>query len=280
MSKIARNVVITGGTSGIGKACLDLFKQKGDNVIILARKNLENLPNFYKCDVADFEQVKQVFNEISNTFTGIDVLINNAGFGVSGAIELVENKDFQSMFDVNINGVINCYKCALPYIKKGGTIINMSSVCAFFPLPFRGLYCASKAAVNMLTYSMKMECKPFGVNVCCVCPGDVKTNFTKSRVKIFDTNERYGDRIKNATLKIDSHEDNRMPASKVAKVTYKISRKKNPKPYVIVGAKYKILKFAMRFLPLSLLLKFTNKFYGGLKPFKDDMSQQDLNTKK
>lgn len=270
MGKIARNIVITGGTSGIGKACLDLFLSAGDNVIILARKNTENLPNFYKCDVSNYNEVKEVFNQITNTYTGIDVLVNNAGFGVSGAIELIPNNDWQNMFNTNINGVINCYKCALPYIKKGGTIINVSSVCAFFPLPFRGLYCASKSAVNMLTYSMKMECKPFGVNVCCVCPGDVKTNFTKSRVKNFDTNERYGNRIQNATLKIDSHENKRMPASKVAKVIYKISKKKNPRPYVIIGAKYKILKFVMRFLPLSLLLKFTSKFYGGEKPFNEN----------
>ena len=274
MSKIARNIVITGGTSGIGKACLDLFKQKGDNVIILARKNPENLPNFYKCDVSNFTEVKQVFNEISNTFTGIDVLVNNAGFGVSGAIELVSESDTKSLFDVNLHGVINCYKCALPYIKKGGTIINISSVCAFFPLPFRGLYCASKSAVNMLSYSMKMECEPFGVKVACVCPGDVQTNFTKSRVKVFETNERYGDRIENATNKIDSREHKRMTADKVAKVIYKQSIKRNPKPYVIVGAKYKVLNFAMRFLPLSLLIKFTSKIFGGHKKPKNEQKSK------
>jgi len=265
MSKIARNIVITGGTSGIGKASLDYFKSMGDNVIILARNNPQDLPNFYKCDVSNFEEVKQTFNQISNTYTGIDVLINNAGFGVSGAIELVNNKDTNALFDVNLIGVINCYKCAIPYIKKGGIVINISSVCAFFPLPFRGLYCASKSAVNMLSYSMKMECQPFGVRVACVCPGDVKTNFTKSRVKVFDTNDRYGDRIENATNKIDGREDKRMSPEKVAKVIYKQSLSKNPKPYVIVGAKYKFLNFAMRFLPLSLLIKFTSKIFGGNK---------------
>ncbi|MBQ3047992.1 MAG: SDR family NAD(P)-dependent oxidoreductase [Clostridia bacterium] len=272
MSRIARNIVITGGTSGIGKACLDYFKSMGDNVVVLARKNPENLSNFFKCDVSNYEEVKEVFNQISNKYIGIDVLINNAGFGVSGAIELVGDQDIKSLFDVNVNGVINCYKCALPFIKKGGIVINISSVCAFFPLPFRGLYCASKSAVNMLSYGMKMECQPFGVRVACVCPGDVKTNFTKSRVKVFNTNERYGDRIENATNKIDGREDKRMPAEKVAKVIYKQSLKNNPKPYVIVGAKYKVLNFAMRFLPLSLLIKFTSKIFGGHK-------KADKNTK-
>ena len=260
---IVRNVVITGGTSGIGKACLEYFSLKNDNVIILARKNPDNLPNFYQCDVTDEENVRKVFESIGAKYTNIDVLINNAGYGVSGAIELIDTKTAKDLFDVNLFGVINCYKYALPFMKRGSKILNISSVCALFALPFRGLYCSSKSAVNMLTLSQRLECEPFGVNVSAVCPGDVKTNFTKNRVKIYDTNERYGDRIKKATDKIDSKEDDRMPAEYLAKSIYKISKKKKPKPYTIVGTKYKILNFAMRFLPLSLLLKYTSKLFGG-----------------
>ena len=269
MSRIARNIVITGGTSGIGRACFELFTKKGDNVIILARNNPENLPNFYKCDVSNKEEVKSVFNSIGAKYSGIDVLVNNAGFGVSGAIELVSDDDIKNLFNVNFFGVINCYKAALPYMNKNSSIINISSACALFPLPFRGLYCASKSAVNMITFSMKMECNPFNVKVSSVCPGDVKTNFTKNRVKIFETNDRYGDRIANATNKVDSRENKRMKPEKVAKVVYKVSRKINPKPFVIVGFKYKLLYFAMRFLPLSWLLHFTSKFFGGFNKQKD-----------
>ena len=264
-SNIVRNVVITGGTSGIGKACAEYFASKGDNVIVLARKNPEQLQNFYACDVTNEEQVMKVFNEIGSKYTQIDVLINNAGYGISGAIELIDDKTTKDLFNVNYFGVVNCYKYALPYMVKGSTIINVSSACALFAVPFRGHYCASKAAVNMLTFSQRMECKPFGVKVTAVCPGEVKTNFTKSRVKVFDTNDRYGDRIENATNKIDGREDKRMSPEKVAKVIYKQSLSKNPKPYVIVGAKYKFLNFAMRFLPLSLLIKFTSKIFGGNK---------------
>ena len=262
---IVRNIVITGGTSGIGKACLEYFNLKQDNVIVLARKNPDNLPNFYKCDVTDEENVRKVFESIGSKYTNIDVLINNAGYGISGATELIDTSIAKGMFDVNLFGVINCYKYALPFMKKGGNIINISSVCALFALPFRGLYCSSKSAVNMLTFSQRMECQPFGINVSAVCPGDVKTNFTKNRVKVYETNERYGDRIKNAADKIDRKENERMPAEYLAKKIYKVSKKKNPRPYTIVGTKYKILNFAMRFLPLSLLLKFTSKIFGGFK---------------
>lgn len=275
MSRIARNVVITGGTSGIGKACLDFFSKKGDNVIILARNNKENLPNFYKCDVSKKEEVEQVFNTIGAKYSGIDVLVNNAGFGISGAIELVPDEDIRNLFDVNLFGVINCYKAALPYMNKNSSIINVSSACALFPLPFRGLYCSSKSALNMLTFSMKMECKPFNVNVSSVCPGDVKTNFTKNRVKNYETNERYGNRIQVATSKVDGREEKRMKPEKVAKVIYKVSNKKNPKPFVIVGAKYKLLYFAMRFLPLSWLLHFTSKFFGGFEKEEKNKIQKE-----
>lgn len=268
MSKIARTIVITGGTSGIGKSCLDLFVKNGDNVIVLARTNPDNLPNFFKCDVSNISEVEKVFNFIGQKYPGIDVLINNAGFGISGAIELVPETDLRNLFDVNFFGVINCYKKALPYMNKNSSIINISSVCALFPLPFRGLYCASKSAVNMLTYSMKMECSPFNVKVSAVCPGDVKTNFTKNRIKNFQTNERYGDRIKNATSKVDGRENKRMKPEKVAKVVYKVSLQKRPKPFVIVGFKYKLLYFAMKFLPLSWLIHFTSKFFGGFKKSK------------
>jgi len=265
MKKNVKKIVITGGTSGIGKACLEKFSSAGDNVIVLSRKNPDNLKNFVECDVSNFENVKIAFDEIKKEMGTIDVLILNAGYGISGAIELVDNKDIENLFDVNLFGVINCYKCALPMMKSGSLIINMSSACAFFPLPFRGLYCSSKSALNMLTYSMKMECEPFGVKVCAVCPGDVKTNFTKNRVKNFDTNERYADRIKNATSKVDGREEKRMSADKVANVVFKISLKRRVKPYYIVGFKYKALNFAMRFLPLSALLFFTSKIFGGKK---------------
>ena len=274
MSKIARNVVITGGTSGIGKASLEKFCKKGDNVIILARNNPENLANFYKCDVSNNQEVESVFNTIGTKYAGIDVLVNNAGYGISGAIELVPNEDIEKLFDVNFFGVINCYKAALPYMRKNGSIINISSACALFPLPFRGLYCSSKSALNMLTFSMKMECKPFDVNVSAVCPGDVKTNFTKNRVKNFETNERYGQRIENATRKVDGREEKRMKPEKVANVIYSVSKKRNPKPFVIVGAKYKLLYFAMRFLPLSWLLHFTSKFFGGFEKDKNVLKEK------
>lgn len=267
-------VVITGATSGIGKVTREMFERNGDIVCSLARHDDGESKNFYACDVSNEQNVKEVFKKIGQQFGKIDILINNAGFGISGALELIDSEQITKMYDVNLFGTIYCYKYALKYMPKGSKIINISSACALFPLPYRGYYCSSKSAVSMLSNCMRMECKPLGIDVVAVCPGDVKTNFTKNRVKNYETNERYGDRIKNATEGIDGREDKRMKPECVAKKLVKISNKKKTKPYYIVGAKYKFLNFMMRFFPVSALLHFTEKFFGGHKKPKTTNPQK------
>lgn len=259
-----RIVVITGCSSGIGRECVRYFESKGDIVIGLARHN-EDCDNFYCCDISSEENVKKVMNMIGARYRRIDVLINNAGYGLSGAVEMVPNGEIEKLYDVNILGAINCYKYAMPYMRKGSEIINIASACALFPLPYRGLYCSSKAGLHMLSLSLAMECAPLGIKVVSVCPGDIKTNFTKNRVKVFETNDRYKDRIENAARAIDSRQDKRMSVVGVARKIYNISTKRSPRPYYIIGFKYKVLHFAMRFLPTSALLHFTEKYFGGHK---------------
>ena len=266
MSKFANEsnvVVITGASSGIGLCLSNFYANNGFIVVNIARHNRQNQSNFYQCDVSDEQQVKDTFYQIKQKFGKINLLINNAGFGLSGAVELCDLSSAKQIFDVNFFGAFNCYKYALPLMESGSKIINISSVCAFFPLPFRAFYCASKSALNLLFYSARMECKDLKIQICNVCPGDTKTNFTKNRVKNFNTNSRYNDKILNATNKIDANENNRMSADFVAKKIYKLSLKRKLPPHKIIGFKYKFLYFIMRFMPLSVLLHFTEKFFGG-----------------
>lgn len=256
-------VVVTGGTSGIGRELVNMYLRDGDQVVILANQNLYKMENVILCDVSNEDQIKEAFETIKSKYGRVDILVNCAGYGVSGALELVSNKQVEDIMDVNFLGVYNCTKYALPIMPKGSNVINISSACALFPLPFRGLYCASKAAVSLLSYSWRMECAPFGVNIGTVCPGDVRTEFTKNRVKNFETNERYGTRIKTATEKLDARQNKRMEPIKVAKKIYKYSLKKKPKPMIIIGAKYKMLYFASKIFPLSWIMHFTQKLYGG-----------------
>ena len=257
-----RIVVITGGSSGIGKELAEMFRNANDTVIILAKDGCQDNNLEYTCDVSNEEQVKEVFADIQKRFGHIDILLNNAGYGMSGITELIPLEQSKALFDVDFFGVVNCTKYALPMMQKGAKIVNTGSAMAFFPVPYRAYYAAVKSAVVTMTYAQRSELKPLGIDLCTICPGDVKTNFTKSRVKQFETNERYGDAIEKATKKVDGREDKRIPAAVCAKRMYKIINKKKFKPMYIIGGFHKFLHFVARFIPTKWLLWGINKVCG------------------
>lgn len=259
-----RIVIVTGGSSGIGKATAEKFKENGDIVYSLALDE-KNEPYYYKCDISIPEEVKKVVTEIGQKEGRIDILINNAGYGISGAIELTPEDQAKKMFEVNTLGAYYMVKYSLPYMVEGSKILNLASTCSLFAVPFRSFYCASKSALSMLSYGLSMELAPSKIQVCAVCPGEVKTNFTKNRVKYFETNERYGDRIANAANHIDSKQDKRMPVEVVANKLFKLSNKKKMKNMVIISKTYKVLYPISRIVPIKWLLAATNKMLGGFK---------------
>ena len=252
-------VVITGASSGIGNGLKERYIKNGDVVICLDKNAETNNTTEFACDVSNETVVEQVFQTIGKTYNKIDVLINCAGYAVYGATELVDTQKAKNMFDVNYFGVLNCTKSALKFMYKGSKIFNISSACAFFAVPFRTHYSASKAAVSMLSYGFRMELKNSGIDVVCICPGDVKTNFSKNRVKTFDTNERYGDRIEKSAKQIEDRESKRMTIDYATKKMYKIFTKKKHKPMYIIGSSMKWAYFANRIFPLSVILKVTDK---------------------
>jgi short-subunit dehydrogenase len=261
-----RIVVVTGGTSGIGKITSEKFLNLGDTVIILSKNANDGENNLtFQCDVANLDKVKEIFEIIKNKFGRIDVLINSAGYGISGASELLPYSELKNIFDVNVIGTINCVNCALPLMKNGAKIINISSVMAMLPMPFRTMYAATKSAVLTYSYGLQMELEQSKIDVCAICPGQVKTNFTKNRIKNYETNLRYGKRIENAANKIDKEENARMSPAIVANQIIKQCNKKHSKPMVIIGFKYKLLYCISKFFPISLVLKVINKIYGGNK---------------
>ena len=259
-----RVVVITGGTSGIGLELKNLFESKGDIVITLSTRELPS-SDHYSVDMADSKSVKYAIDEIGQKYGKIDILINNAGFGMSGITELVEFDQIAKLTEVNYYGVLHTIRAALHFMPKGSKIINISSAMALFPVPFRAIYGSVKSAVLNLSFSLRMELKPLGIDVIAFCPGDIKTNFTKNRIKDFKTNERYGDRLKLATEKSDSREDKRISCIKCAMAIFNKINKHRTKPFYIIGGKYKILYFLTRITPKSWLLAITGRLYGGQK---------------
>lgn len=256
-------VVITGATSGIGLALKQRFEKDGDTVYALSINNPSNVSNFYECDVTNEGQIDSAISEIGKKHGNIDVLVNCAGYGLFGATELLPTNEVKRQMDTNFMGVYLTSKYALKYMTRGSRIINISSACALFPLPYRNLYSASKAAVSSFSQGLKMELMPLGIQVTSICPGDIKTPFIKNRVKYFDTNEKYGDRIQKASDKVENNNDKRMEIDYAVNKIYKIINKKKLKPEYIVGGKYKLLYFAMRFFPKSCYINFVEKHFGG-----------------
>lgn len=252
-------IVITGGTSGIGKHIVNTFR-KSNTVINLAR-SCETCGDDIKCDVSVLSDVEAAFSLIKERFGKIDILINNAGYGVSGAAELLTDEEVERIFKVNFMGVYRCCKQALPLMSKGGKIVNISSACAIFPLPFRSMYCASKVAVSMFSHSLREEVRPYGIDVTAICPGDIKTEFTVNRVKNFTTNERYGERIRKADEHISKREHKRMSVDYACRKIEKIIAKKRYKPFYLVGKKYKFLYALYKVFPLNVILKSTGKMF-------------------
>ena len=250
-------IVITGGASGIGKSTAELLISKGHTVVVIDKsKGAE-----YVADITSDEQVKSAFDDIGAKYGKIDVLINNAGFGLNGVMELIPMDKIKQEYEVNLFGTIRCTKAALPYMTKGSRIINIGSAMVFLPMPYRSMYASSKGAVVTMSYSLRNELKGAGIDVVVVNPANIKTNFTANKQVVVETNERYGDRPSKAQERFDNEkaENKRIPAIKVAKALAKICVKKRTRPMYIVGANMKCAYFFMKFVPLKWVLNLTGK---------------------
>ena len=175
MSKVA---VVTGGTSGIGKQTALALKAAGYTVYELSRRaqGVEGLHHLV-ADITREEMVDAAIGEVLRQEGHIDVVVNNAGFGISGAIEFTKTEDAKRLFDADFFGMVNVNRAVIPHMRQAGAgrIVNLSSVAAAAPIPFQAYYSAAKAAVNSYTMALANELRPYGVTVCAVQPGDIHT---------------------------------------------------------------------------------------------------------
>ena len=255
-----KTVLITGGTSGIGRELANIYKNEGYHVYAVGLEPNPLDKNEYFCDVTDTNSIKSIIDQIEK----IDLLICSAGFGISGSLELTDTSLAKKLFDVNYFGVLNTCKASLPKMKQQSKIIVIGSCCSLFALPFRTHYCASKSAINMFAKGLKMELACAGIDVTVVNPGDVKTEFVQNRIKNFETNERYGTRIKKAQENVDNKNEKRMSVKFCARKIFKIGQKRKLRASYIIGFKYKMIYFFKKFISENLFIKITNKLMGGM----------------
>ena len=157
-----------------------------------------------RCDVTDAAQVVGAVEFVLSREGKIDVLVNNAGFGISGAAEFTASQDAHRLMEVNLFGMVNLTTAVLPHMRRAGRgrIVNVSSVAAVLPIPFQAWYSVSKASINAYTMALANEVRPYGVGVCAVMPGDICTGFTAARQKSCAGDEEYGGRINPLPTKI------------------------------------------------------------------------------
>jgi NAD(P)-dependent dehydrogenase (short-subunit alcohol dehydrogenase family) len=204
--------LITGCSTGLGRALSEAVLERGENAVITARdaSSLTELAQAYPdtalaraLDVTDDEQVTAVVRQAEDNFGGIDVLVNNAGYGYRAAVEEGDPADVQRLFATNFFGPVALIKAALPGMRarRSGAIVNISSIGALRCPPGSGYYSASKAALEAMTSSLRKEAEPLGIKVIAVEPGGFRTDFsgrslTQSATAIDDYAETAGQRRK------------------------------------------------------------------------------------
>lgn len=246
-------VLITGGSSGIGKAIGIYLKSKGYTVYGTTR-NLTKYPDFkvfdlLQLDVGDTYSIQNAVQQLIGKEGRLDVLVNNAGIGITGPVEETPHEEILKAFETNLHGPIHMAKAVLPQMRKqkSGLIINITSIAGYMGLPYRGIYSATKGALELVTEAMRMETKDFGVQITNLAPGDFATNIASGRyhAPVLELSP-YKEPYKNTLQQINDHVDSGRDPQQVAEMVLRIIHTKRPKIH------YKVGEFMQKF---SLFLK-------------------------
>jgi short-subunit dehydrogenase len=262
-----RIICITGASSGIGRALAEFFHQEHDTVLGISRSYPQDECHFdyFLCDVADEENVVKTFQKIREKYDHMDVLINCAGMGISGAIEHASLDEVKRIFAVNVFGAFLVSKHAMDLLRnaKHPKIINVGSVAGELTLPFQAFYSMTKSSLHTFSEALRMELRPFSIDVCTVMPGDTKTAFTRNRLKsVMEKDPFYHDRVKRSLERMEKDEQNGKSPFSVVRVVDKLLKKRRMPVSVSVGFKYKWFVFLSRILPNRLVNDALFQMYG------------------
>ena len=276
MNVQSKVIVITGGAGGIGSAQAKLLARNGAEVWILdlVQEKIDQLVEELKrqggkahgavADVTSEEEWKTIVERIVAESGRLDVVVNNAGFGISGAIEFTKTEDAKRLFDADFFGMVNVNRAVIPHMRQAGAgrIVNLSSVAAAAPIPFQAYYSAAKAAVNSYTMALANELRPYGVTVCAVQPGDIHTGFTAAREKTIDGDDVYGGRISRSVARMEHDEQTGMDPAKAGAFIAKVAMKQRVKPIYTIRFDYQFLALLTRILPYRFLNWLIGVIYG------------------
>ena len=261
-------VLITGTAYGIGKSTAELLIDKGHIVYggdILVEENLylnDIGGTALEMDVTNQEHIDKAINQIISEQGRVDVLVNNAGLGVYGAIEDVSMEDIYYQYDVNLFGLARVTKAVLPYMREeeSGLIINISSVLGETYGPLAGWYLSTKHALEGWSDALRVELKEFDIDVVVVQPGAINTNFsnvTKTYIDKYRENSAYqhlyGEPITDTGNEVLSNQSDPIV---IAKVINKAMNARNPKTRYAAGAYSKIGIFLRKIMTDKMFDRF------------------------
>jgi len=249
-------VLITGASSGIGHAIAESLVQEGMRVFGASRYPDRVTPaagaEYVRLDVRSEESVQACVNEVMKRAGHIDVLLNNAGYELGGAIEATTLEEAKTQFETNFFGVARMVKAVLPPMRERGSghILNMSSVVGWLvPAPFLGYYAASKMALEAYTEVLRHEVLPFGIKVSLIEPSFINTNLGNNRQMAAENIPAYAPWQRRAFGVIEHREQTAPPPRLVAATILRAIRQSNPRPRYTVGQGVWGLWFIRRFLP-------------------------------
>jgi NAD(P)-dependent dehydrogenase (short-subunit alcohol dehydrogenase family) len=234
-------ILITGASSGIGKSIGEFLHHKGF-VVYGTSRNPQQITNsifpLLALDVRNLESIQHCIAEVIRISGRIDVVINNAGVGIIGPIEETPTVEIRNHFETNLFGPIEVIKAVLPQMRKqqSGLIINITSIAGYMGLPYRGVYSASKGALELLTEAVRIEVKPFGIEITNVAPGEFATNIAAGRYYVPELEnsaykESYAKTVALINEQVGSGDDPR----KMAEAIYKIINTAKPNGHYKVG---------------------------------------------
>lgn len=260
-------ILITGASSGIGRSMAEYLTEQGHNVYGTSRSRPEGATFKWVClDVTSEESVHQAVQKVLAEAGTIDVLINNAGLGLAGPLEETSDELICKAFNTNVMGMLRLCRATIPIFRKQrrGLIINISSIAATTGLPFRGIYGATKASLQILTESLSMELKDFNIQVCSVMSGDIATNINQNRLIVdLAPDSVYAHNFPKVHQQINEEVSSAAHPITIAKAVARIIDSPRPKLHYVVGPfVQKSSIWIRRLVPQRFFERMMMWFYG------------------
>ncbi len=232
-------VLITGASSGLGKALAEYLHRQGYRVYGASRRPQPAAPYpTLVMDVTDATSVENAVKALTEREPRIDVLVNNAGIGLAGPLEYLQMTNVKQVFDTNVFGVIRVCQAVLPIMRRQGEgrIIHIGSIGGEFGLPFRGAYSATKAALAILSDSLRFETKPFGIQSTTVLAGDMATPINDHRLKDTRPDDTvYAQTFEAVYAAMDHHVAHGLTAEEAAQRIEPLLRRKRLRSRYVIG---------------------------------------------